>query len=610
VFVLERFERLVYARDHDRATDELAALLRFLDLGGGALERLAHEDPGAPRTAASLDEPVLARLAGAITALAADPGFRVSDRTYRRLLAYHAWLACLFHAGPFGNTDHLLRAMGADGAGSGLRIAAADLAKFCLFYTAESAVTLDVEALWAHDRRLAAGLLLMLCAPVVLASPAAHAKREALLGWLAARLPELGDTDGLPMDALHHVFMNCSYADGKAKHAIKRPINALIRGLLAAHGLGDRHAPRVAVEPARKATLLVVVERFTAGSSIYRTHSRGIEALRTRFHVVGIGPASAVDAAGRTAFDEFRALEPAQGVLAMVAAVRQLAVGLDARALYLPSVGMEALTTFLANLRIAPLQIMGLGHPATSHSPCIDYVVVEEDFVGDEACFSERLLKLPRDGMPYRLPPPAAERPPPRARVPEAGVRIAVAATPMKLNPTFLATCASIVARARVPVRLRFFVASARGLIHQQVAKEIRRVCGDAAEVHPHLAYGDYLEGLAACDLFLSPFPFGNTNGIVDAVAAGLVGVCRTGPEVHEHIDGALFRRLGWPRWLVAASREEYESAALRLVDDAAERGQLAATRSGEHALRVFLDGRPAALAEALDTLLRPPGDG
>ena len=53
-------------------------------------------------------------------------------------------------------------------------------------------------------------------------------------------------------------------------------------------------------------------------------------------------------------------------------------------------------------------------------------------------------------------------------------------------------------------------------------------------------------------DLFLNPFPYGNMNGIADMASVGLAGVCRTGPQVHEHIDGGLFRRMGLPEWLIA----------------------------------------------------------
>jgi predicted O-linked N-acetylglucosamine transferase (SPINDLY family) len=89
------------------------------------------------------------------------------------------------------------------------------------------------------------------------------------------------------------------------------------------------------------------------------------------------------------------------------------------------------LTLFMSNLRIAPLQIAALGRPATTHSDKIDYISVEEDYIGDPACFSERLLKLPKDGQPYR---PSHALPGVVPHVPERRetIQIVVTASAMK----------------------------------------------------------------------------------------------------------------------------------------------------------------------------------
>ncbi|MCT6995114.1 cobalt ABC transporter permease, partial [Salmonella enterica subsp. enterica serovar Javiana] len=84
------------------------------------------------------------------------------------------------------------------------------------------------------------------------------------------------------------------------------------------------------------------------------------------------------------------------------------------------------------------------------------------------------------------------------------------------------------------------------------------------AEVNAHMPVQDYQVALNSCELFANPFPFGNTNGLVDTVRQGLPGVCLTGPEVHSHIDEGLFRRLGLPDELIASDRERYIRAVLR----------------------------------------------
>jgi predicted O-linked N-acetylglucosamine transferase (SPINDLY family) len=84
--------------------------------------------------------------------------------------------------------------------------------------------------------------------------------------------------------------------------------------------------------------------------------------------------------------------------------------------------------------------------------------------------------------------------------------------------------------------------------------------------VHPELPYDAYTKQLGACDLFLSPFPYGNTNGIIDTVSLALPGVCLDGIEVHAHIDAAMFDRIGLPPDLVADSIDRYVAAACRLI--------------------------------------------
>jgi predicted O-linked N-acetylglucosamine transferase (SPINDLY family) len=111
---------------------------------------------------------------------------------------------------------------------------------------------------------------------------------------------------------------------------------------------------------------------------------------------------------------------------------------------------------------------------------------------------------------------------------------------------------------------------------------------------------------IAGCDMFLNPFPFGNTNGIVDTVWAGLVGVCKTGREVHEHIDEGMFRRLGFPEWTIAGTTQDYKAAALRLIENESERRDLARTLAGKKAIeKLIFKGRPEILGERIQALLK-----
>jgi hypothetical protein len=203
--------------------------------------------------------------------------------------------------------------------------------------------------------------------------------------------------------------------------------------------------------------------------------------------------------------------------------------------------------------------------------------------------------------MPYR--PSANARaldlPPRRPDYPEM-LHIAVAATTMKLNPQFMEACRRIADQVAKPVHFHFLAGQAVGWVYVQVARLVTHYLGERATVHPHQPYEQCMQRIAGCDLFLNPFPFGNTNGIVDTVTAGLIGVCKTGREVHEHIDQGMFERLGLPSWLVARTVDDYVKAAVRLIGDDDTRVTLARELANPQAVQKFFVGRPEIFGEML----------
>jgi hypothetical protein len=599
------FEYHCYRRDHETAGRELLQLLRNIDAHYGTIMDM-DEWAQSEQAGDIMDEHLLTRLTSAITTLVTDDGFTISDFGMSNLLPYQRWLSALFAASPFRNADHILRALGENPeAKNTLQLRNRELRKFQLFYLTESEIRLDWDILWQANKVVAAALAVAILSTRLVASPVAHQKREMLLRWLPDRLDQIESIDQLPMGVLHDMYMHCSYADYPGKHDIKKPINVLICRKLAAEGVADDQRRPELPEPDKKPVLVVVLEWFSMNHSIYRTHSQTMVAMRERFELVGMGYDGRVDDTGRKVFHEFITIT-GNNIWEHARHVQRICQERNAQIAYMPSVGMFPITMVLACLRVAPLQMMALGHPATTHGHAMDYVVVEEDYVGDEACFSEKLLKLPKDGMPYRPPAAMLNLSLPKRRTPDGVVKIAVAATIIKLNPGFFRMCGQIARESRVPVEFNFLVGQASGLTYPQVCNIARRLVGKEAVVHKHQNYENYMNVIAGCDMFLNPFPFGNTNGIVDTVWAGLMGVCKTGPEVNEHIDEGMFRRLGFPEWTIARTHDEYRIAALRMIQDVKEREQMAATLAGPHAIeRLIFKGRPEILGERMEELWR-----
>lgn len=605
-FSLEKFEALAYSRDRELGMRELLALLQDLDANYGNLSDQFKAQPLQSVSQQDLNVHLWTRAAAAASSLLADKDLFFAPEWRQNILAHHRWLSTLFAATPFRNADHVMRALntreGDDKSDlNQLQIGQADLLKFCLLYSPESEVPLDLDALWEADKVLAAGLCLVLLSPRFLGSMAAHSKREQILPWLTKRLDHIEDIEQLPMGVLHDLYMHCSYADRADKHDIKKAINSLIRRKLILNGFHDWDSTAYKPKKTGKPVLLVVLEWFTSGHSIYRTHSLTMEAAREHFHVVAMAYDNCTDPTTRQVFDEVVVIPRNNSLLDQLRQIQQEAKKRKVSVCYMPSVGMFPLTMWLTNLRVAPLQLMALGHPATTHAHAIDYVVVEEDYVGSDDCFSEQLLKLPSDGMPYR-PSAAADglKVIVKPRVNPDVVRIAMCATTMKLNPKFLHTCARIVQECSVPVHFHFLIGQAQGLTYPNVQRVVTQYLGDHVTVYPHQNYVAYMDIIAGCDMFINPFPFGNTNGIIDTISAGLVGICKTGPEVHEHIDEGLFRRLGLPDWMIAETVDDYVRAAVRLATNHSERVALRQQHSGEGKVDVLFQGRAHIMGEKI----------
>ncbi|CAM2188907.1 UDP-glucose:protein N-beta-glucosyltransferase [Paraburkholderia sacchari] len=598
VFSLGRFESVCYARQHEAAAREFVALLGMLDRNYGGFDAGFHAQPTTGMMGTDQDPHIINRICSALSALFSDPAFNLSFTGYRQLLYFHRWIATLFAASSFRNADHILRALNIKGPNArDVEVNNRDLVRFCLLYTPNSEVPMNMEALWQTDRHLAVALACALLSPRFLGTAAAHDKREVLLQWLPPKLDQIEDLDVLPIGVLHDIYMHCSYADTPQRHAIKAPINRLVRKKLTEQGIKDVEGGPRKRAPGEKPLMLVILEWFSGAHSIYRTHSASIRAARQHFHVVGIGHAGQVDDLGKAVFDEY--IEVAGETVSFVRAKAQ---ALQPDIVYYPAFGMFPHSIYLTNLRLAPVQVVSYGHPATSMSPVIDYFVLPEDWVGDPACFSEKLLPVPKAAMPFVPSVQSSSYRPQMREYPEV-IRVAIAATTMKLNPGFVESLVRIQRNAGRPVEFHFFTGTTRGLVYLEARDFIRRHLPDAF-VHPIMPYAAYMEVLNGCDLYLNPFPFGNTNGIVDVTTLGLAGVCKTGPEVLEHIDEALFIRVGLPEWLIARSVDDYENAAVRLITDDALRLTLRRKLLESDAVQALYGGEPELFGQTLETLL------
>ncbi len=599
-----RFEQEVAAKNYEAACVELLDILSKIDTNFGGVEGIEIDYPSQFNDELVQDKikHFCTRVAVAMSELFSDPKLDISEGGAQRFFTLQRWINMIFASSPFVNADHVLQTYNRNPDKTNLSDfhldnARSSLIKFYILYLPESNINVNLDALWNLDPELCASLCFALQSPRFIGTDQAFSKRGTLLQWFPEKLATIENLNNVPSAISHDVYMHCSYDIAENKHWVKKALNQVIRRHLLQGGWTDRDVTKLG-ERDGKPVMVVLLEHFHSSHSIYRTHSTSMIAARERFHLIGVGN-EAVDAAGQAVFDEFHLLK-GDNIFGKLNELKEICEKNGAAVLYMPSIGMDLTTIFASNTRLAPVQVIALGHPATTHSDFIEYVIVEDDYVGSEKCFSEQLLRLPKDALPYVPSALAPQHVEYRLRENPEVVNIGIASTTMKLNPYFLAALKAIRDRANVKVHFHFALGQSSGVTHPYVERFIKYYLGNDATAHLHAPYDQYLRILHNCDMMVNPFPFGNTNGIIDMVTLGLVGVCKTGAEVHEHIDEGLFKRLGLPEWLIANTVDEYVERAIRLAENHQERLELRRHIIENNGLQTLFTGDPSPMGKVL----------
>lgn len=550
-------------RDPASAMEVLLGTLRRL-AAGTSLEELAA--PEAPQPNGVL----ATRCAAAMARIMTDPATRFDDSAMLRLAAI-ARVSDHIHAlSGFGNADHILRMLGAgdtDGLGRLFEQDRRAFAKAWLLFSLDSRLPIDVRALLAAPAPIALLAAMGLISQKPILTEDGHARREALVS-LAGRLKPVA----LPLTVDHLVLLSaawmlCSYAGARDKHGIKPVLNRVLRQWGESIGLSDATPPAIRALKTRP-TLLVVAEIMHSNHVQYRYFGQYLRQLRQRFHLILLTEGAPADTHVQALFDENRLFKRESGTGYFNKLVEEIK-SLNPDMIFYLSVGMRHWGPVLANFRLAPIQFVGLGHCASTFVETIDYFFTEEGFVGDPDLLSEQLVLLPDDSLIFERSPHYAPLP---ASIRETAnpLRVALASNLLKLNPHFIGVLRKIRARARRPVEFHVFP-NVSGLEFQATQRLFDHHL-PGSKIYPIKRYNDYLADLNACDINLSPFPFGGLNGVVDSFRQGIPLITLEGPDLPARLDSMMLRRLGMPEWLIAQDEEAYIAAALRLIDDDAER--------------------------------------
>lgn len=462
-----------------------------------------------------------------------------------------------------------------------------------------------------HARAVVTAQALAVIATMIAADARTDRARNEAIALLNSGRVVAGDVAPFIEHAVFgSAWMRCSYASPRDRHSVKKVLNAAIRTVYEPEmdASAADPVPVVLVRDGRPLLVVPVEWAFREGGAMYRCYAPVIRDLRTRFQVVGIGMRDMADDATRSLFDAWHGFEDfsADGKIDIGCVARAIR-SLSPVMVFFPSVGMIRTVVCLANLRLAPVQVMTVGHPATSCSDRVDYLVTEAGFVGDPAIFSEKLVTVPDGTLAFDAPPAtgtAARRQGP----PDDGcLHVAVPAIAHKLSWAFVSTLKQVQAGSSRRVVFHFF-SGMQGVHFHEARHELRKALPGCV-VYPWMEYQDYLDRVDRCHVHAASFPFGGTNSLIDSLRQGIPVVALRGREVHERIDAEFMRRLGLDDVLVSDTTQGYADILVRLARDPEALDALRRrVRDEIDVAGVLMNaGHPEHFTEALWALL--PGD-
>jgi len=388
-----------------------------------------------------------------------------------------------------------------------------------------------------------------------------------------------------------------SYFDTGLDRPQKQKINDLIKPLF--KGVTVNNTPD-------KKSIAIITARWTPTSAVYKSCARFIKALKDDYDLTLVQLYRPQDNFDKSWFKEVKVVAFKDNKLDLSPILNN-----DFALAYFPDVGMQPDDTHLANLRIAPIQAMGYGHPVSTFGGEIDYFIGGKDVevvAKAEQNYSERLVLIPGIGADPILPIPADLKFKPRTGLTETRLVINCPWSAQKCMYPHLQRLRDIADQSDTPLLFRFFVGVSIQRHNATIPfrQELESVLGaERVEVVLELAYPEYLQRLSEGAFALDSFPFGGYNTIVDGLFLRKPVVALEGEQFINRAASALLRQVGLPE-LIAKTPEEFVEKTLRLIHDEKWRKSLS-TKIGKIDLtsRLFNTDSPAYFKKAIDYLLK-----
>lgn len=350
-------------------------------------------------------------------------------------------------------------------------------------------------------------------------------------------------------------YFRCTYVDNNRDRILKRVFNQAIRKYCAGVHINNNPNPR---------SIAVVSAYWNGQHAVYRAFAPYVEELARHYDLTLINLAPNAKLPPRTElFKRVYNIEASPARIDVSHIINN-----DFQLAYFPDVGMSQESVYLANLRIAPIQCMGTGHPVSSASVYMDYFMSGADVETTdqpEANYDERLVLLP--GLSVH--PIKPQYVPKRPQLPKEFI-INCPWMHMKNNYRMTTVLRRIYDAASRPILFSFFPGcrATSNSSYMVTIQDFANILPETAYiVQPDLGYDEYMLRLEAGRFTLHSYPFGGGTTAVDAFILGKPLVVLRGRHEYNRYSAALLKRLGLEE-LVADDIDRWAEICLKLIND------------------------------------------
>jgi hypothetical protein len=361
---------------------------------------------------------------------------------------------------------------------------------------------------------------------------------------------------------MQELYFGCTYLGIPEERRAKELINWTIQKWL----------PVPIQNTPNRRKIAVFTEYWARGHSVHRTLWKYIEALKPDFELTLLHSLRRTDELDTSLFDHVHRIG-CEGLRLDPSPFRTN----DFAAMIFPDVGMTLPSILMANLRIAPVQMMMTGHPASTFGAQIDYFISGQDVdlpIIAQQNYSERLVLLPGYGAVHDEPTYRIQG----GKKTGSEVLINCSWSAQKIHWRFLETVNNALKQCKNRVKLRIFAGGAP-IIHKGNAAfgsdMSRQLSNCWVELVPPVHYEHYMSLMEEGDFAIDVFPFAGSNTVSDNLYLRKPTLVREGYRWFNRIGPAMLRSAGLLE-LIATTDDEYGRKLIRLVDDVDYRAEQA----------------------------------